>query len=123
MRTAYQILLIQLALSVVLAISFFIFWSEGAAWSAIAAMVCCVIPNLLFAKRVFAHNGARSAAKIMKSVYRGEMLKIFSTVILFVIAIAYFHAQFLPFMVTYVLSQLAYWFALWLNSQQKVKTA
>ncbi|NNM60398.1 MAG: F0F1 ATP synthase subunit I [Legionellales bacterium] len=116
-------MLIQLSLSAVLAVVFFAFWGEGPGWSVLAAMFCCVIPNLFFARWVFANEGARAAGKIIKSFYRGEMVKIFSTAILFVISIVYFHAQFLPFMVTYVLSQIAFWIAPWLDSKQKVTTA
>jgi ATP synthase protein I len=123
MKVAYQLLLVQLGIAVLAVAAWALLLDKQAGISALAGAICCIIPNLLFANRLFAYSGARSASKIVKSFYRGEMLKIAATVVLFVLCIKYLHVTFLPFMVTYVLCQMAFWVMPWLGSKHKVKSA
>ena len=111
MRTAGHILLMQCVFGMLLTLGFFTFSGRMAGLSAMTAALSCILPTLLLAVWVFRHRGARSAGKIIKSLYRGEALKIFATVFLFVLSIKYLHAQFFPFMVTYILSQMVFWLA------------
>lgn len=109
MKSAYQLLFIQLGIAIFAVTGWTLLLDKQAGLSALAAAFCCVISNLVFAKMLFAYSSARSAAKIVKSFYHGEMLKIMVTVVLFVFCIKYLHAAFLPFMVTYILCQMAFW--------------
>lgn len=123
MRVAYQLLFLQLIIALVASLGWAFLFDKQAGISAAAGAISCIIPNLLFAKRLFAYTGARSASKIVKSFYRGEMLKIVATVVLFVLCIKYLHVAFLPYMATYVLCQMAFWVVPWLNFKHKVRSA
>ncbi|MGD9592521.1 MAG: ATP synthase subunit I [Candidatus Berkiella sp.] len=47
--------------------------------SYVVGALVCVLPNFYLYRRVFAHQGARAAKKIFKSLYWGEMVKILFT--------------------------------------------
>ncbi|MFN7096738.1 MAG: ATP synthase subunit I [Gammaproteobacteria bacterium] len=112
MKVAYRLLFIQLTIAILATLVWMLLSGSQAGKSALAAGVCSVLPGLVFAIRLFAYSGARAANKIVTSFYRGEMLKIATTVVLFVLCIKYLHVEFLPFMVTFVLCQMAYWLGL-----------
>ncbi|HRE31239.1 MAG TPA: ATP synthase subunit I, partial [Candidatus Berkiella sp.] len=48
----------------------------------------CVFPNFYLYRRVFAHQGARAAKRIFKSLCVGQMIKVILTVIGFSLAIS-----------------------------------
>lgn len=123
MKIAYQLLFVQLGIALLAVLGWTLMLDKQAGISAIAAAICSIVPNVLMASRLFAFSGARSAAKIVKSFYRGEMLKIAATVVLFVLCIKYLHVGFLPFMATFVLCQMAFWVMPWLGSKNKVTSA
>lgn len=53
------------------------------AYSAMLGGIIATIPNGYFAARVFAHQGAQAAPKIVRSFYRGEAVKLGLTALMF----------------------------------------
>lgn len=123
MKTAYQIIIVQLCIAILATSVCWIVAGHHAAASAAAAALVATLPNLLFALRMFAHSGARAARHILKSFYRGEMLKFIATMALFLVSIKYLQVMFLPFFITFCLCQAAFWFAPWLGSTNRTISA
>lgn len=84
-----------------------------AGFSSIYGALIAMIPNGIFALRLFKYQGAQAVNQIVKSFYRAEMLKIVTTVVLFILFIVFFRAEFLPLMGTYILCQLGFWLFPW----------
>lgn len=62
-----------------------IFRDQVAAYSALLGGFVCWLPSCYFAFRAFRYSGARSADKIVRSMYAGEVGKMFLTMALFTI--------------------------------------
>lgn len=103
--TQVKISLALLALSLVLA-----------GWPGLkTAMIACAvywIPYLCSLKLTFRYQGASAAKQIMRSLYRGEALKIALSVILFALAFVFFTLVPWIFFGVYVCMQLMAWLML-----------
>lgn len=120
MKTAYQIIILQLVLAVLAAGVWLSMAGRAAAFSAIAGGVGSIIPNILFAFQLFAPTKTGMAKQVLKRFYRGVILKIALTAIVFWISIAYFKVTFLPFITTFMLCQLAFWLTPWLSKKNRI---
>lgn len=90
-----------------------------AAKSAILAGLVCIIPNILFAWKLFYYRGARSAKKIVNSFYTGEAIKLFTAMVLFALVFMFTEIRPLVFFLTFIVVQMSIWFApLFLDKQQ-----
>jgi len=76
-----RIVLLQLSTTVVVSLIAGIFGGRHALVSALFGGLCCVVPNGLFALRLFA-NGQRAGAANPMSFFIGEFIKIALTVAL-----------------------------------------
>jgi ATP synthase protein I len=111
-RPGYEIVkrLIATQLAVTLILSLlFVFMSGKAAYSALLGGLVAIIPNCLFACRLFAHTGAQAAKAIISSLYRGEAIKLFITIILLVIIFRFIPITALAFFSTYILALMVFW--------------
>ncbi|WP_367608043.1 ATP synthase subunit I [Legionella sp. W05-934-2] len=79
--------------------------------SALVASVCYLLPNLLFARQLFYYHGAQAAKKIVKGFYRGEAIKLISTVVLIGVVFALLPVKPLPFFLTFIVLQMSIWVA------------
>ncbi len=74
----YRISLIQLGLSVLIAL-LFLLRSQDAAISALAGGLICAIPNAYFIYKAFLHTGASQTENVLRSFYQGGSWKMILT--------------------------------------------
>ncbi|WP_245582591.1 ATP synthase subunit I [Oceanobacter kriegii] len=79
---AYRIVILQLTLALISACVAWIH-SDVAARSALMGGLTCAVPNAYFIWRAFRYSGARSAPKIVQSLYQGETWKFVLTALFF----------------------------------------
>ncbi|MCC5792800.1 MAG: ATP synthase subunit I [Legionellaceae bacterium] len=114
-----KLLYLQVGVSLFISLLMWLLVSNIAAKSALLAGVVCVIPNGLFAWKLFSHRGARSAKKIVNSFYQGEALKLLVAALLFVLVFMFADVQPLVFFLSFIVVQMSIWFApLLINNQQ-----
>lgn len=111
MKGARRFVMLQFFLALLLAGIFLLLSGSKAAISALLGGAVTIIPNALFAKKLFKHQGARSAKKIVSSFYKGEALKIILSIILFVIVFKYISVLPHVFFTVYIAVQMMFWFA------------
>lgn len=104
-----QLILSQFGIAVCLSLLFMFFLSAKAAYSAFLAGMVAVIPNSLFAYRLFNYSGAQSAKFIVNSLYRGEAIKLITTIILLAIIFRFLPVAAMPFFATYMLAFMVFW--------------
>ncbi|MGB6135208.1 MAG: ATP synthase subunit I, partial [Shewanella sp.] len=80
---AYKLVLVQAIVASIISILFFVMWGAQYGQSALAGAIIAVLPNFVFATLAFSHSGASSAAKVIKSFYWGEAVKMLLTIALF----------------------------------------
>ncbi|GGI86663.1 F0F1 ATP synthase subunit I [Legionella impletisoli] len=110
-RGARRLLACQTGLTLILAIASAVFGGWVAAQSAALGGLVSIIPNAYFAWKVFQYQGARAARKIVNSLYQGEAIKIFLTLVLFALVFVLFSVKPLLFFMTYIVVQMVFWFA------------
>ena len=85
-----------------------IFASVHAGYSVFIGGLVCILPNAYFASRVFRHEGARAARKILRSFYIGEAVKLLLTALFFGVALVVLNVQPLALFGGYLVA----WFSL-----------
>ncbi len=80
----YRIVLMQIGLSIILALIALIHSFE-AAYSALFGGLSCAIPNSYLIWRSFRYRGARSVDQVVQSFYQGETGKFILTVVCFAV--------------------------------------
>ncbi|WP_407695809.1 ATP synthase subunit I [Shewanella yunxiaonensis] len=103
--------MLQAAVTGLASTVFFVMQGVNSGLSALAGAVIAVIPNFVFATLAFSHMGASATAKVLKSFYWGEAVKLLLTIVLFSIAFIYLKAAFMPLFVCYVLGLIVHWTA------------
>ena len=111
MRGARRLLLIQLGVTVLIAVMTGLICDGNAALSATAGGLVCVIPNAYFVNKLFGHHGAHAAKQIVNGFYRGEALKILLSIALFALVFKYLNVKPSAFFVAYIAAQMVFWFA------------
>lgn len=86
-RPAFPVLLVQLVVTVVVALILWVAQGRVAGYSGLLGGLVAVIPNAYFAYRVYRYSGARSARAIVKELYSGEAGKLILTAALFVLVL------------------------------------
>ena len=84
-----------------------------AALSVLLGGVVGIIPNVIFARKLFKHQGARAARQIVNGFYTGEALKLLLSIFLFTIVFALCKVQAGIFFATYILILMTHWFIPW----------
>src|SRR3989344_4487738 len=77
--------------------------------------MCCVLPNLYFARRFFRRVGAKFAKEIVKAFYWGEVIKFIWTGSLVILVLKCVSVNMLPFMTGFIGAQFGVWLAPWLG--------
>ena len=103
--------LVQLSVTVICALVFWVTLSEQAAASALLGGVVGIIPNAYFALQLFKHQGARSAKRIVNSFYKGEAKKIALAIVLFTLVFLWVPIVPLAFFAAYLVVLMTHWFA------------
>lgn len=99
-------LLIQLGVALVLCFLATCFAGKMGMLSAILGAFVYIVPNLFFMRKVFRHQGAIAAKKIVYSFYQGEALKIVFSLVLFAAVFALFNVEPWIFFGSYIGMQL-----------------
>lgn len=79
----HRAILAQLAAAVLLAAGSLLLSGAVAGYSTLLGGLTSALPNGYFAWRAFRHRGARSAGRAVRSLMRGEMVKLAMTLALF----------------------------------------
>ena len=111
MQGARRLLLIQLGVTMLIAVVSRLIGDDTAALSAAVGGLVCVVPNAYFVRQLFKHNGARAARQIVNGFYKGEALKLILSVTLFALVFKYLNVNPLVFFVAYIAAQMVFWFA------------
>ena len=121
-KATTKILVIQLVITLLAAAAGLLFSSADAAYSAGVGGGISVIVTVYFANQVFSAAAGASAVEIAKRFYIGEAVKIALTAVLFFIAIRWLDVSFLPLVLTYAATLLAYWLVLPFTLDASVRT-
>jgi ATP synthase protein I len=110
-KPMFKVVVLQLAIVTGFAL---LAWNLGGvlkAWSAAYGGAIAVIGSLMYAMIVA--GGTNDAKKAFRAHVRAEVVKIFITVVLFVVALALFQsASWLWLILGFAVATLAYWFSL-----------
>ncbi|MGL6028481.1 MAG: ATP synthase subunit I [Legionella sp.] len=117
-RGFMRLWLVQLGLTLVIAGFCAGVYGINAAISAVLGGLVCILPNVLFAFKLFKYQGARAARQIVNSFYKGEALKIFLSIFLFTAVFVFYRVTPLAFFGTYIVIQITHWFAPWIINKQ-----
>ena len=109
---AYNIVLAQTGIALVLAIVCTAIWGWSTAGAALIGAAIGVVTNLYMAVRIFGGSSVRPAEQVLQRFYSAEAVKIALTIGLFALAIGALGAAFLPLIVGYSLTLVVYWLAL-----------
>lgn len=106
-----RLLATQFLVTVVMTSLLWWFADNTMAYSALLGGLVCIIPGAAFALQAFKYKGAQAAKKIMMRFYWGEALKLGLTFILFTLIFVFVPIDALPFFITFIATQMIYWFA------------
>ena len=81
---AFPVLVLQLVVTLVVALVLWIFQGLIAGYSGLLGGLVALVPNGYFAFRVYRYSGARSARAIVGEFYSGEAGKLILTAVLFI---------------------------------------
>lgn len=109
--SAYKLVLFQTVIAGLFSFLFFIIWGVQSGVSALAGTIIAVLPNFVFATLAFSHAGASNSAKVIKSFYWGEAMKLLLTVVLFSLVFNSINIAFMPLFICYLLALLVHWTA------------
>lgn len=110
-KPVYKVVTLQLFIAVAFALCVGTFGDAHKAWSAAYGGAIAVIGSLVYAMLVA--SGSDDANKAFRAHLRAEMVKIFITVVLFVLALVLFQsAAWLWLILGFAVATLAYWFSL-----------
>ncbi len=111
---AYRFIIIQcgVGLSIACASSALAGWQT--AYSVLLGVLVATIPNVCFANRLFAITGASVAKQVVRNLYKAQVLKIITSVVLFIACFHYSELHAMAFFVGYLSVQLCAWLAPWL---------
>ncbi len=87
-QVAFPLLLAQLAMTLLLGLTGWLFFSRVVGLSAGLGGLIAWVPNLYFAYKSFRYFGARSVKAIVQSIWSGEMGKLILTAVLFALVFA-----------------------------------
>lgn len=64
-----------------------LYWGFKVSASLFAGGMISVIPSLLFVYKVFQHSGAQASRQVLQGFYKGEALKFFLAIVLFIVVL------------------------------------
>lgn len=110
-KPVYKVVALQFVIAACFASLVAAMGDAGKGWSAAYGGAVAVIGSLMYAMLVA--SGSSDANKAFRSHLRAEMVKIFITVVLFVLALVLFQsAAWLWLILGFAVATLAYWFSL-----------
>ncbi|ETO92098.1 F0F1 ATP synthase subunit I [Legionella oakridgensis] len=121
LRSAQRFFACQLGVTVLIAVLAALVSGRMAALSAMMGGMSSALPNAYFARKLFRYQGARAARQIVNNLYKGEVLKIILSIILFALVFAFFKVVPFAFFAAYIMAQMIFWFAplIFVNKQNR----
>lgn len=119
MAGAKRIFFVQLVLIVVCSVAVGFFSGMKSGLSILLGGLTYVLPQALFARKLFRYHGAKAAKQIATSFYRGEAVKILSSILLFIVIFIFIDIQAELFFLAYILTQMIMWFSPLLMTNKK----
>jgi len=110
-KSGLKLMVFQLLIVLTIALISTVFFSVKSGYSALAGGITFLLPNIVFVLMAFAHAGARQTKKVLRGFYAGEAIKLFLTVILFVVFLKYIPLVLTAFYISFVLLVLSQWLA------------
>jgi len=108
----YRIILVQISVTIVIALLIWILQGKLAAISAFIGGAIGFLTGLIYAKKMFAPKGS-DAKKIIRAHYSAEAFKLVFTILLFSLVFTQFKdVRALPLFIGYVATLIVYWAAL-----------
>lgn len=102
-----KIFLFQCTAVIMLTLISALIWKVEVALAVFAGGSICIVANLVFGRMAFRYAGASKNKQVVKSFNQGLKLKLFLSIILFVLALRWLNLPFLPLMCGYVAALLA----------------
>ncbi|MBE3026670.1 hypothetical protein GQ37_015140 [Janthinobacterium sp. BJB1] len=110
-KPVYKVVALQLAIAISFATVTLFFGGSVKGWSAAYGGAIAVIGSLVYAMLVV--RGSSDANKAFRAHLRAEVVKIFITAVLFILALVLFQsAAWLWLILGFAVATLAYWFSL-----------
>jgi ATP synthase protein I len=109
---AYYVVLAQTGIALVLALVCTAIWGWSTASAALIGAAIGVVTSLQMAVWVFRGKAEQSAKQVILRFYSAEAVKLAMTVGLFAFTVGVLGVAFLPLIVGYSLTLVAYWLAL-----------
>jgi ATP synthase protein I len=110
-KPALLIVYTQVAILTVLCAFFAVWGGESSAFSALLGGLAALLPTIVMLWVMFLPRG-QTPGQMVRAMYRGEVLKLVLTAVLFVLFINWFSITGLSFFVSFVVTLLAYWVVL-----------
>jgi len=110
-KPVYKVVILQLTIATTFALLVGVLGDAHRGWSAAYGGAIAVIGSLMYALLIV--GSSDNAESILKAHVRAEMVKIFITAVLFVLALVLFQsAAWLWLILGFAVATLAYWFSL-----------
>lgn len=109
-RGAWHLSIVQISV-VLLSALIAAHWGRQAALSLVIGGLVNILPNVVFARYVFAKAGAQAARQIMANVYWGEAVKIVLTAVMMVVVLKWVTITPLAFFMGFIVAQCLFWSA------------
>jgi ATP synthase protein I len=110
-RPVFRVVALQLTIAVLFSALVALFAGVGKGWSAAMGGAIAVIGSLVYA--LFVARGTDDAKKAFRAHFRAEMLKVFVTAVLFIVALVLFpSAAWLWLILGFVVATMSYWLSL-----------
>lgn len=110
-KPVFKVVALQFTIAVLFASATTYFGGTHLGWSAAYGGAIAVIGSLMYAMIVA--SGSNDARQVFRTHFRAEMIKVFITAVLFVLALVLFpSAAWLWLILGFAVSTLAYWFSL-----------
>jgi ATP synthase protein I len=102
---------LQGGLILVCALFWLVFQDKQAGYSALVGGAVWWLPHLYFTYKVFQHQGARNAYRIVKVFYWNEIIKLSLVGLLFILSLNTLAVTRMPFISGFLVTLLAIWLA------------
>ena len=110
-KIVFRIPLQQMLIGVLVAIIFFFLQGQPSAIAAVAGALISTVGSLVFASVLFL-SPVRDERQIKSRMMTGEILKIFTVVVLFYVAIVLLKLAVMPLMLGFIATFITFWVAL-----------
>lgn len=111
-KQALQLLAMGASLLICGTVILLIIKEFNAAWSFLAGGLAGLIPNIYQVSSMFKENHASAAKRIIRRLYRTEMLKFAFVAVVFIVLMKWTNLSVLSFVIGFLLAQMGLWLML-----------